>query len=233
MVKRGNDLMVRKKNNTNNGRFHVDFINSLQKMAYGEYLQHDIIFLLGPAGTGKTYLASAFALKDVLEKNRKKIVLTRPIVEAGEKLGYLPGTLQEKIDPYVRPVYDCMQELMSGMLREDFERFVTSYIELAPIAYMRGRTMHNSICIFDEAQNATMKQLILFLTRLGKNSKMIITGDPTQSDLYDGVIPLVELVKELESVPGIAIITFGEELIVRHPLVAAILNKLKHKMNYK
>lgn len=221
--------MARKKINSNsNGRLHIDFINSLQKVAYAEYLQHDMLFLLGAAGTGKTFLASAFGLRDVLEKNKKKIILTRPIVEAGEKLGHLPGGIQEKVDPYVRPVYDCIFELMNGMPKEEFDRFLADYIELAPIAYMRGRNFNNAVCIFDEAQNATMTQLILFLTRLGKNSKMIITGDPTQSDLYcDGEIPLVNLVKQLETLPGIAIITFGEELIVRHPLVAAILKKVK------
>jgi len=222
--------MARKRQNTaNNGRLHIDFINALQKIAYAEYQTHDILFLLGPAGTGKTFLASAFAIKEVLDKTKRRIILTRPIVEAGEKLGFLPGTFEDKINPYVRPVYDCMTELMGGSNKEEFEHFLTNYVELSPIAYMRGRTFNNAVCIFDEAQNATESQLILFLTRFGKNSKLIITGDPTQSDLYtDGKIPLVNVVKKIETVPGIAVVKFDNDSIVRHPLISEILKKLKN-----
>ena len=222
-------MTIRKKQNGNtNGRIHIDFINALQKLSYAEYQNHDILFMLGPAGTGKTFLASAFAIKEILDKTKKKIVLTRPIVEAGEKLGFLPGTFEEKIDPYVRPVFDCMTELMVGTNKEEFEHFVTNNVELAPIAYMRGRTFNNAVCIFDEAQNATEAQIILFLTRLGKNSKLIITGDPTQSDLYsDGQIPLIDIVKKIETVPGIAIVNFDNSSIVRHPLISEILKRVK------
>jgi phosphate starvation-inducible PhoH-like protein len=211
-----------------NGRLHIDFLNSVQKLAYVEYQSHDIMFLLGPAGTGKTYLASSFAIKEILDKTKRRIVLTRPIVEAGEKLGFLPGTFEEKIDPYIRPVYDCMTELMGGMCKEEFEHFVTNYIELAPIAFMRGRTFNNSVCIFDEAQNATEAQIILFLTRFGKNSKLIITGDPTQSDLFsDGKTPLMDIVRKINMIPGIAVINFKNDEIVRNPLISEILKKVK------
>ena len=213
---------------TTNGRLHIDFLNSVQKLAYAEYQTHDIMFLLGPAGTAKTFLASAFAIKEVLDKTKRKIVLTRPIVEAGEKLGFLPGNADEKINPYIIPIYDCMQKLMGGMNKEEFEHFIANYIELAPIAFMRGRTFENSVCIFDEAQNATEAQIILFLTRFGKNSKLIITGDPTQSDLYsDGNTPLMDIVNKISSIPGIAVINFKNNEIVRHPLIAEILKKVK------
>jgi phosphate starvation-inducible PhoH-like protein len=212
----------------NNGRLHIDFLNSVQKLAYTEYQSHDITFLLGPAGTAKTFLASAFAIKEVLDKTKKRIILTRPIVEAGEKLGFLPGTFEEKIDPYVRPVYDCMTKLMGGMLKDEFDGFVERYIELSPIAFMRGRSFEDSVCIFDEAQNATASQILLFLTRFGKNSKLVITGDPTQSDLFEeGQIPLMDIVKKIESIPRITVINFRNEEIVRHPLISEILKKIK------
>lgn len=218
--------MVRKKRATDNGRIHIDFANPTQKLAYGEYQQHDILILLGPAGTGKTFLASAFGIKEIIDKTKRKIIVTRPIVEAGEKLGFLPGTFEEKVNPYVLPVYDCMQKLMGGTM-ESFESFVNSYVEVAPLAYMRGRTFDDSVCIFDEAQNATYKQLKLFLSRFGRNSKIVITGDPTQSDICeDLLIPLVQVVNKIQTVPGVAVITFGQESIVRHPLIAEILKKL-------
>jgi phosphate starvation-inducible PhoH-like protein len=218
--------MSRKKTQVN-GRLHIDFINTTQKLAYGEYQQHDILILLGPAGTGKTFLASAFAIKDVIDRSKKRIVLTRPIVEAGEKLGFLPGTFEEKINPYIIPVYDCMRKLM-GCDNEMFESFIKDHVEVAPLAYMRGRSFDDSVCIFDEAQNATHSQLKLFLTRFGKNSKIIITGDPKQSDIYvEGTIPLMQVVHKIQTVPGISTINFGGDRIVRHPLIAQILNRLE------
>ena len=173
--------------------FHLEFLNSSQKMAWAAFEQHDVLFLLGPAGTGKTFLATAFAIGEIISKKRQRIILTRPIVEAGESLGFLPGTFQEKTDPYMLPLFDCIGRLVGweGPQRERVDRS----IEVAPLAYMRGRTFDNSVCIFDEAQNATTTQLKLFLTRFGENSKIIVTGDPNQSDLK-GPVALLEIVEK-------------------------------------
>lgn len=204
--------------------FHMEFKNTAQKLAWASFEQHDILFLLGPAGVGKTYLAMAFAISEILSKKKKKIILTRPIVDAGEHLGYLPGTFQDKINPYLMPLYDSMDSLV-GIDTQERDR-VNSAIEIAPLAYLRGRTFVNSVCILDEAQNCTKAQIILFLTRLGEDSKIIITGDPTQSDLH-GTPYINEATQLLSSVPGISIMEFNEGQIVRHPLVSKILEKLK------
>lgn len=204
--------------------FHIEFKNTAQKIAWSSFEQNDILFLLGPAGVGKTFLAMAFAISEILNKKRKKIILTRPIVDAGEHLGYLPGTFQEKINPYLAPLYDSMDALV-GTDTQEREK-INSCIEIAPLAYLRGRTFINSVCILDEAQNCTKTQIKLFLTRLGEGSKIIVTGDPTQSDLRDD--PYInEAVKQLESVAGIGIMEFSGEQIVRHPLVGKIIEKLK------
>lgn len=205
-------------------KFHVEFLNAAQKMAWAAYQQHEVLFLVGPAGTGKTHLAVAFAIHDILNKERKRIVLTRPIVEAGESLGYLPGEFENKVNPYMMPMYDCVDALVpeNSPQRESLERS----LEVAPIAYMRGRTFNNSVCVFDEAQNATKKQLKLFLSRFGENSKIIITGDPQQSDLGDDVA-LTDVMNRVENIPGVSIIKFKKDSIVRHPLVSAILEKLE------
>lgn len=205
--------------------FHLEFLNAAQKIAWAAFDRHDVLFLLGPAGVGKSLLACAFAINAVLSKSKKRIILTRPVVEAGEKLGFLPGDLVEKLDPYMMPIYDHIDKLVG---RDNVQReIVDRAIEIAPIAFMRGRNFCNSVCIFDEAQNATKAQLKLFLTRLGENSKMIITGDPFQSDLFTkGDVDLTDVVKKLESVSGIGIVSFKADSIVRHPLIAAILEKL-------
>lgn len=204
--------------------FHLEFLNPAQKIAWAGFEQHDVLFLLGPAGCGKTHLAAAFAINEILSKSRKRIILTRPIVEAGESLGFLPGTFDEKVDPYMLPLYDCIDKMCG---REGPQRDILNRaIEKAPIAYMRGRTFDNAVCIFDEAQNATKMQLKLFLTRFGVNSKIIVTGDPTQSDLR-GDVALVDVVRRLEGVPGVGVVTFGHSSIVRHPMVASILEKLE------
>jgi phosphate starvation-inducible protein PhoH and related proteins len=207
--------------------FHLEFKNQAQKMAWGAFDQHDVLFLLGPAGCGKTHLACAFAISEILAKRKKKCILTRPIVEAGESLGFLPGTFDEKVNPYMMPMYDCIEKCVGreGPQREILDRS----IEVAPIAYMRGRTFDNAVCIFDEAQNATISQLKLFMTRFGENSKIIITGDPLQSDLRRCDQGLMHVVNRLEDLPGIGIIHFKANSIVRHPLIASILEKLEDR----
>jgi len=206
--------------------FYLEFLTPAQKLAWNVYQQHDIVFLLGAAGTGKSFLAMAFALQDLFGGSKKKIVLTRPIVEAGENLGFLPGTLDEKVQPYMTPLYDCLGKMVGqhGQSR----MFVEEHLEVAPIAYLRGRTFNNSVCILDEAQNCSFAQLTLFLTRLGEGSKMIITGDPEQSDLFQhSKTPLAEMMDILSSVDGVGVVEFPEKYIVRHPLVGKILKRLK------
>jgi len=209
------------------GRFHIEFKNPAQKMAWAGFQQHDILFLCGPAGVGKSYLAIAFAINEVLQGNKKRIILTRPIVESGESLGYLPGDFQEKVNPYMMPLYDCIKKLVGD--NNPQRDLVNASIEVAPLAYMRGRTFDDAICIFDEAQNASMMQLRLFMTRFGENSKLIINGDPTQSDLHwpkGQKIALTEAMEKLESVPGIGTIKFKADGIVRHPLIAKVIECL-------
>lgn len=206
------------------GNFHIEFKTDAQKVAWGAFQQHDILFMIGPAGTGKTHLACAFALEQILTKQRKKIVISRPIVGSGEDLGYLPGEFEEKVHPYMMPIYDCVDSLVGrdGGFRER----VNQSLEVAPIAYMRGRTFNNAVCILDEAQNCTYMQIKLFLTRLGENSKIIITGDPSQSDLNRSQVCLLDVVHRIKDVPGICVVEFKENSIVRHPLVSKILAKL-------
>lgn len=183
-----------------------------------------ISVLLGAAGSGKTFLAMAYAINAVLEKKYEKIVLTRPIVEAGEKLGFLPGTFGEKVNPYMQPLYDTMEALLGkqGKQREVINKAVV----LAPLCYMRGRTFNDSICIFDEAQNATYSQLKLFLSRFGVNTKVILTGDPEQSDLFRENVPLMDVVEKIRGLRGVGTLRFTSKDVVRHPLVAKILDRL-------
>ena len=184
--------------------------------------ENQMTIALGPAGTGKTYLAVAMAVKALKNHEVERIILTRPAVEAGEKLGFLPGDLQEKVDPYLRPLYDALYEML-GM--ESFQKYLTrGTIEVAPLAYMRGRTLDDSFIILDEAQNTTGEQMKMFLTRLGFNSKMVITGDVTQIDLPDGKRSgLKEAVRILKGVDDIAIFRFTEKDVVRHKLVQDII----------
>jgi len=185
-------------------------------------LETDLTFCLGPAGTGKTYLAVAVAVSLLKEHKIKRIVLVRPAVEAGEKLGYLPGDLQAKVNPYLRPLFDAMHDTMSF---EQIRRFVeTDVIEVVPLAFMRGRTLNNAAIILDEAQNATVSQMLMFLTRLGHDSKMVVTGDDSQSDLPEGEpAGFTDAVRRLEGLPGIAVIRLTREDIVRHPLVQRVV----------
>jgi phosphate starvation-inducible PhoH-like protein len=200
------------------------FKNVAQRLAYSVYEQHDVLFLLGPAGTGKSHLACMFAINDLLRESKSRIVLTRPIVEAGESLGYLPGTFSEKTDPYMLPLYDCIRKMIPG--ESSLAKYVQDNTEVAPLAYMRGRTFDGSVCILDEAQNCTWGQLILFLSRLGESSKMIITGDPNQSDIGRDSA-LMDVVCRLEGLSGVGMVKFTEEHIVRHKLVSQILKRLQ------
>jgi len=184
--------------------------------------QHDIVFGIGPAGTGKTYLAMAQAVSFLLSKRVSRIILARPAVEAGEKLGFLPGDLQEKVNPYLRPLYDALYDMME---LDRVERLIErGTIEVAPIAFMRGRTLNDAFVILDEAQNTTSEQMKMFLTRLGFGSKAVVTGDITQIDLPTGrTSGLVEAMKVIGSVPGIAFIHFDDRDVVRHALVQQIV----------
>lgn len=185
--------------------------------------QDDVVFGIGPAGTGKTYLAVIMAVTALKANKVKRIILTRPAVEAGESLGFLPGDLQEKVDPYLRPLYDALQDVLSA---ENMSKYMErGVIEVAPLAYMRGRTLDDSFIILDEAQNTTPEQMKMFLTRLGFGSKMVITGDVTQVDLPRGKKSgLRESVRLLEGIDGISFVYLSESDIVRHPLVQKIIS---------
>jgi phosphate starvation-inducible PhoH-like protein len=192
-----------------------DYVEAIQK--------HDIVFGIGPAGTGKTYLAVAMAVAALKKDQVSRIILTRPAVEAGEALGFLPGELEEKIMPYLRPLYDALRDMLEP---EEIEKALARQtIEVAPLAYMRGRTLERAFIILDEAQNTTTEQMFMLLTRIGPNSKCVITGDVTQVDLPSNKRSgLVEALQALKNVPGIATIYFNERDVVRHELVRAIIN---------
>jgi phosphate starvation-inducible PhoH-like protein len=204
------------------GKKQVTPKNASQKRYMEEIETHDMTFGIGPGGTGKTYLAVAMAVSALLTKTVNRIILARPAVEAGERLGFLPGTLQQKIDPYMRPLYDALYDMLDA---DKLERFLEKgIIEVAPLAFMRGRTLNDSFVILDEAQNTTSEQMKMFLTRLGFNSKAVITGDVTQIDLPQGKKSgLVEAIEICGKIPGISVIQFGEKDVVRHNLVQQIV----------
>lgn len=195
-----------------------------QRMYVNAMYHNDLVFGVGPAGTGKTFLAVVYAAKQLRKGNVKRIVLTRPAVEAGESLGFLPGDLKEKVDPYLRPLYDGLNTVLG---REQTARFIErGIIEIAPLAYMRGRTLDDAFVILDEAQNTTHAQMKMFLTRLGFGSKMVVTGDKTQIDLPKGVKSgLKEAIKKLENVKGLSIHNLDQSDVVRHPLVSKIIDR--------
>jgi phosphate starvation-inducible PhoH-like protein len=194
-----------------------------QQRLIDAYFGNDMVFAVGPAGTGKTYLSIALAVKALKEKTAKKIILSRPAVEAGEKLGFLPGDMKEKIDPYLQPLYDALEDMLPQVkLQEMMEKRV---IQIAPLAFMRGRTLSDAVVILDEAQNTTPAQIRMFLTRMGWNTKMIVTGDTSQIDLpktqKSGLIEALHILNEVE---GIGIVRLDRTDIVRHKLVTRIVN---------
>lgn len=201
--------------------------NARQQEMVKAYFENDLIFALGPAGTGKTYVAIALAVRALKMREVKRIILTRPAVEAGEKLGFLPGDLKEKLDPYLQPLYDALQDMIPGKKLQDF--MADGTIQIAPLAYMRGRTLEGACVILDEAQNTNLGQLKMFLTRMGGNAKFIVTGDASQVDLPrkedSGLLSGVNLIKKIK---GIAIVNFTSEDIVRHPLVTKIVKAFEN-----
>ncbi len=186
------------------------------------FRQNDLTFALGPAGTGKTYVAIALAVKALKNREVKKIILSRPAVEAGEKLGFLPGDMKDKIDPYLQPLYDALEDMIPAVKLKEYME--TKVIQIAPLAFMRGRTLNDAVIVLDEAQNTTTHQIKMFLTRLGVNAKMIITGDATQIDLPRSVNSgLIQALRILKGIPGIGKVEFGKKDIVRHQLVQRIV----------
>ena len=206
---------------TSRGR-HVRPKTLGQRVYVDAIKRNSITFGVGPAGTGKTYLAVVLACAALRNREVEKLILTRPAVEAGEKLGFLPGDLQEKVDPYLRPLYDALQDILG---QDTYQKLMTKgVIEIAPLAYMRGRTLENAYVILDEAQNTTAKQMKMFLTRLGFGSKMVVTGDPGQIDLPRGVTSgLIEATKVLEKVKGIEIVRMEAMDVIRHDVVSRIV----------
>lgn len=198
----------------------TNYIHALQK--------NDLVFAIGPAGTGKTYLAVATAVSALLSGQVQRIILSRPAVEAGERLGFLPGDLKEKVDPYLRPLYDALYDMLPS--EQVNKRLVSGEIEVAPLAFMRGRTLSKAYIILDEAQNTTISQMKMFLTRMGEDSRMVVTGDLSQIDLPLGSISgLKDSIEKLDNIDGIAINHFNESDIVRHPLVSKIVRAYDNK----
>ncbi len=196
--------------------------NANQQLMVESFAKNDLTFALGPAGTGKTYIAIALAARALKNREVRKIILSRPAVEAGEKLGFLPGDMKDKIDPYLQPLYDALEDMIPSIKLKEYME--SNVIQIAPLAFMRGRTLNDAVIVLDEAQNTTVHQIKMFLTRLGMNAKMIITGDVTQIDLPRSVQSgLVQALKVLANVPGIGRVEFAKKDIVRHSLVQRIV----------
>ena len=193
-----------------------------QQLLVDSVIKNDLTFALGPAGTGKTYIAIALAVRALKNREVRKIILSRPAVEAGEKLGFLPGDMKDKIDPYLQPLYDALEDMIPAVKLKEYME--TNVIQIAPLAFMRGRTLNDAVIVLDEAQNTTTHQIKMFLTRLGMNANMIITGDITQIDLPRSTVSgLVQALKVLKDVPGVGMVEFGKKDIVRHQLVQRIV----------
>lgn len=193
-----------------------------QQLLVKTFQQNDLTFALGPAGTGKTYVAIALAVRALKNREVRKIILSRPAVEAGEKLGFLPGDMKDKIDPYLQPLYDALEDMIPAVKLKEYME--TNVIQIAPLAFMRGRTLNDAVIVLDEAQNTTTHQIKMFLTRLGMNAKMIITGDVTQIDLPRSTTSgLVQALRVLKDINGIGRVEFGKKDIVRHQLVQRIV----------
>lgn len=193
-----------------------------QELLVESVTKNDLTFALGPAGTGKTYIAIALAVRALKNREVRKIILSRPAVEAGEKLGFLPGDMKDKIDPYLQPLYDALEDMIPAVKLKEYME--TNVIQIAPLAFMRGRTLNDAVIVLDEAQNTTTHQIKMFLTRLGMNAKMIITGDITQIDLPRSTVSgLVQALKVLNGVQGVGMVEFGKKDIVRHQLVQRIV----------
>jgi phosphate starvation-inducible PhoH-like protein len=214
-----------------NGRPILARTENQQKLVEA-FAENDLLFAIGPAGSGKTYTAIALAVKALKNKEMRKIILSRPAVEAGEKLGFLPGDMKDKIDPYLQPLYDALEDMIPALkLKEHIENKI---IQIAPLAFMRGRTLNDAVIILDEAQNTTIQQIKMFLTRLGTNAKMIVTGDITQIDLPPSQTSgLIHAMGILKDVPGIAQIKFGKKDIVRHKLVQRIVEAYEKEKTSK
>jgi len=188
-----------------------------------------LVFAIGPAGTGKTYTGIALAVKALKNRNVKRIILTRPAIEAGENLGFLPGDLKEKLDPYMQPLYDALKDMIPS---EKLKKFLDDeIIQIAPLAFMRGRTLDNAFVILDEGQNTSSSQMKMFLTRMGKNAKFIVTGDPGQMDLPKGISGINEAIKILKATKGVAIVRLDDSDVVRNKLVKKIIEAYKNTSN--
>lgn len=217
-----NDIVLKTK------KRHIYPHSATQAKYIQEMMKNELVFGLGPAGTGKTYLAVALAVSMMLEGKIDKIILSRPAVEAGENLGFLPGDLKDKVDPYLRPLYDALYEMLPA--EQVDKKLAIGEIEIAPLAFMRGRTLSNAFVILDEAQNTTPMQMKMFLTRLGENSRMVVNGDLSQVDLPRGVISgLKDALDTLENVSSISSVTFSANDVVRHGLVAKIVKAYEEK----
>lgn len=211
------------------GRKHNIVPKTFRQKLYIDCIRdHDMIFGVGPAGTGKTYLAMAMAVGALLKKEVKRVVLCRPAVEAGEKLGFLPGDMSEKVNPYLRPLYDALHDMVDAERAK--EMMEKGQIEVAPLAFMRGRTLSNAFVILDEAQNTTPVQMKMFLTRLGFGSKCVVTGDPSQVDLPRGSMSgLSDALGIIKRIPGVAVVDFTEDDVIRHPLVSEIVKAYERR----
>ena len=200
-----------------------------QKKIVKLHKKNDLLFVIGPAGTGKTYVSVALGVKALKEKKVKKIIITRPVVEAGENLGFLPGDLREKLDPYMQPLYDALKDMIPS---EKLKKYLDDeIIQIAPLAFMRGRTLDNAFVILDEGQNTSSSQMKMFLTRMGKNAKFIVTGDPGQMDLPKGISGINEAIKLLDGTKGVAIVSLDDSDVVRNKLVKKIIEAYKNTPN--